>query len=85
MNDRSNKIIKIQIIEYNDNNIFTEHVFDSTVIKIIRIGRSETADVIVKDISVSRIHCTLVYENKCWVLYDGNYKSSKNKSTNGIW
>ena len=59
----------------------------------IKIGRSLNCEIIIEDIQLSRIHCTIEYKNNLgWIIRDGyNNKenveeSSDNKgSTNGTW
>lgn len=62
-----------------------ERTFDSQEIKLIKIGRSKDAEVICKDESVSRIHCTIHFEDSSWVLYDGLKEHQNKISTNGTW
>jgi hypothetical protein len=62
-----------------------ESTFNSDNIKVIRVGRSKKAEVECKDESISRIQCTIVYEQDNWVLYDGNFQGTSKISTNGIW
>ncbi len=83
--DAKNKLIKIRFLNTKGIKFFPEHEFNSKEKNLIRIGRSKKNEVVVNDISVSRIQCTLVFERNEWILYDGVYKNSKNSSTNGIW
>jgi len=79
-----NKIIKIRFLQGPDNK--KEHVFTSREKKTICIGRSKTNEIVYRDDSVSRIQCTLIYENNEWILYDGNFEGAELKtSTNGLW
>ena len=57
----------------------------------IKFGRSNECEVIIDDVMLSRIHCSIEYkENFGWIIRDG-YQSKKgffykNKfSTNGTW
>jgi pSer/pThr/pTyr-binding forkhead associated (FHA) protein len=83
--DSKNKLIKIDFLQYEGQKIFPEQTFCSRDKKLIRIGRSKKAEIIVNDNSVSRIQCTLVFEDDQWILYDGVNNNSKKSSTNGIW
>ncbi len=38
-----------------------------------------------KDDSVSRVQCSVVFENEMWVLYDGQPNQVVKNSTNGLW
>ena len=65
------------------------HFFNPKQFKRIYIGRDISCNIIVDDSLLSRIHCTLEYEDEeGWVIYDGKIDEdeSKNKpSTNGTW
>ena len=47
------------------------------------IGRSKNSDIQIYDNCLSKINCTLYFENNLWILQDG--KRFGNKSTNGTW
>ena len=51
--------------------------------KIYTIGRSEINDVMIEDKMLSRVHCFVYFDNKNWVIKDGN--QSGIQSTNGTW
>ena len=65
--------------------------------KIIKIGRSNEADISIDDDLTSRFHCFIRFDSKVnnWILYDGyiseDDNNSENKylniinSTNGTW
>jgi len=79
-----NKIVKIRFLQGPENK--KEHSFSSAEKKQIRIGRSKTNEIVYKDDSVSRIQCTLCYENDEWILFDGHFEPTEFKiSTNGLW
>ena len=52
---------------------------------MVRIGRSKSVEIVYKDDSVSRIQCTLLFENDEWSLYDGYLDNGNKGSTNGLW
>lgn len=79
-----NKIVKIRFLQGPHQN--QEWSFNSRDKKLLRIGRSKSAEIVYKDDSVSRIQCTLLYEDSSWVLYDGSFEDTGLKiSTNGLW
>ena len=47
------------------------------------IGRSPISDIQIDDNYLSKINCTLYFENDIWKLQDG--EKNGNKSTNGTW
>ena len=47
------------------------------------IGRSKNSDIQIDDNCMSKINCTLYFENNIWKLQDG--ERFGNKSTNGTW
>ena len=54
------------------------------------IGRKAENQIYIEDNMLSRIHCTIKYNNKKWYIIDGNSNESINqeenkKSTNGSW
>ena len=56
----------------------------------ITIGRSNENNIFIDDDMLSRIHCTIDYENKKWYIQDGFAKNGLReeeikKSTNGCW
>lgn len=82
--NNNDKIIKVKFIQGPYQN--KEKSFSSKDKTQVRIGRAKEAEILYKDDSVSRIQCTLSYENSDWVLYDGSLENGGNKtSTNGLW
>ena len=63
--------------------------FNPNQIKRIYIGRDISCNVIIDDSLLSRVHCTIDYEEENgWVLYDGRIDEDEKKnkpSTNGTW
>ena len=65
------------------------YFFNPNQIKRIYIGRDISCNVIIDDSLLSRVHCTIDYEEENgWVLYDGRIDEDEKKnkpSTNGTW
>ena len=63
------------------------HFFNPKQFKRIYIGRYISCNIIIDDSLLSRIHCTLEYDDEVgWVIYDGKIDDNENKkSTNGTW
>ena len=65
------------------------HFFNPKQFKRIYIGRDVSCNIIIDDSLLSRVHCTIEYdEENGWVIYDGRIDDDeyKNKpSTNGTW
>ena len=66
------------------------HFFNPKQFKRIYIGRDVSCNIIIDDSLLSRVHCTIKYdEENGWVIYDGRIDDDdeyKNKpSTNGTW
>ena len=63
------------------------HFFNPKQFKRIYIGRDISCNIIIDDSLLSRIHCTLEYDDEDgWVIYDGKIDDNENKkSTNGTW
>ena len=63
------------------------HFFNPKQFKRIYIGRDISCNIIIDDSLLSRIHCTLEYDDEeGWVIYDGKIDVNENKkSTNGTW
>jgi pSer/pThr/pTyr-binding forkhead associated (FHA) protein len=78
-----NKIIKVKFLQGPIQNL--EMSFNSKDKKIVRIGRAKSAEIVYKDESVSRIQCTLSFEDGFWNLYDGKFDNGNKQSTNGLW
>ena len=51
--------------------------------ELYTIGRSKDSDIIINDMTLSRINCFLYYKNGIWKIQDGNQKGDF--STNGTW
>ena len=63
------------------------HFFNPKQFKRLYIGRDISCNIIIDDSLLSRIHCTLEYDDEeGWVIYDGKIDDNENKkSTNGTW
>ena len=65
------------------------YFFNPKQFRRIYIGRDISCNIIVDDSLLSRVHCTMEYdEEEGWIIYDGKIDDdeSKNKpSTNGTW
>ena len=65
------------------------HFFNPKQFKRVYIGRDISCNIIVDDSLLSRVHCTIEYEEEeGWVIYDGKIDDDENKnkpSTNGTW
>ena len=96
-----NNIFSISESEYNNNlnikiiskdKIYDPVNFLPTKSKI-KIGRASNCEIVIDDILLSRIHCTIEYKNNIgWIIRDGYNKKENleetidNKcSTNGTW
>ena len=77
------KIINIKFLQSLNKK---EYHFNSNQQIMLTIGRGNKCDIVHNGESVSKVHCTIKYENNEWVLYDGvvNDKEQK-KSMNGLW
>ena len=82
--ENNTKDIKIKFLQGKNIN---HYVFNSEKQKSITIGRGNKCTIKYDSDSVSKIHCTIAYENDNWVLYDGslNANHQQKKSTNGLW
>lgn len=85
----------------DDKNILNIKIFDNTKRnpffckpkenKKYLIGRDIKCDIIIDDSLLSRIHCTIYYDNEkeMWFIHDGTMKKNKEGefkySTNGTW
>lgn len=96
-----NNIFSISESEYNNNlnikiiskdKIYDPVNFLPTKSKI-KIGRASNCEIVIDDILLSRIHCTIEYKNNIgWIIRDG-YNNKENleessdtkSSTNGTW
>ena len=89
-----NQVCSAQVPNYNESNI-TIKVFDndkrdektfSCDKERITIGRENNCDVEINDTLLSRIHCTIIYNDVLgWVLKDGKEDILWKNSTNGTW
>ena len=85
VNDKGNQIKEIKV-KFLQSNTQQEYAFSSDSKCTVTIGRGIKCDIVHDGESVSKVHCTLKYENGEWVLYDGvNTSKEKKKSTNGLW
>jgi hypothetical protein len=97
--DKIEKILKIKIfnnetIKKIENEVLdikaNEMSFDLKQKNIVTIGRNNSCDVVLEDMMLSKIQCSIILEEdknknkKIIMLYDGNYKKKK-ESTNGTW
>lgn len=82
-----NSGIKISIhnneIRHNSKSRYEEHFYDRTSTHIT-IGRSENCNIKIKNSILSKIQCTLYYEDcsQNWFIKDGN---GERYSMNGTW
>lgn len=95
------KIFSLSDSEYNNNLnlkiISKEKIYDPVNFlptkSKIKIGRASNCEIIIEDILLSRVHCTIEFKNNIgWIIRDG-YSINKNMeesndikpSTNGTW
>lgn len=76
----SKKYLFLKII--NDNKEYEPIVLDENKNSYF-IGRSKNSDIQIDDVCLSKINCTLYYEDNIWKIQDG--ERFGNKSTNGTW
>ena len=50
--------------------------------KNITIGRGKNCNIILNNLSYSRIQCSIILENNFWYIIDGD---NEKESTNGTW
>ena len=86
--DKNNEPLNIKIVSVN---------IQQKNIKIlpsdcpIKIGRSEENNIFIDDDLLSRVHCTIDFNNNKWYIIDGNAKNGLKEdkeiknSTNGSW
>ena len=92
--DKIEKILKIKIfnnetIKKIENEVLdikaNEMSFDLKQKNIVTIGRNNSCDVVLEDMMLSKIQCSIILEEdknknkKIIMLYDGNYKKKKRK------
>lgn len=82
---KSSKQIKVSFLDQANKNRL--YLFSPLKEKHITFGRSKTANIIINQSEVSRIQCTLMFENNNWVLYNGfiDVENVHQLSTNGIF
>ena len=88
--DIDNKEKKILNIKIFDNSKRNDILCDPNNNKKYLIGRDVKCDIIIDDNLLSRIHCTIYFndEKGTWFIYDGIIKSKNGEfkySTNGTW
>lgn len=60
--------------------------YSSNQKRAITIGRNKKCDIHYQEDSVSKVQCTLIYNNNDWILYDGALNHNEQRcSTNGLW
>ena len=79
--------IKLNFLNKNKNNQPNSNlIINSKDYSIFTIGRSKFCNYIYDEETISKIQCTIIFKDKNWILYDGDYSiSHKRNSTNGIW
>ena len=82
------KILNIKVFSENIQN--DAFFYNPSQIKKIYIGRDIVCNIIVDDTLLSRVHCTIEYDDeKGWIIYDGKKDDSDfeetKPSTNGTW
>ena len=72
--------------KFNNSEKQSEISFTNNEYNYFTIGRSELCNYQYNDDSVSKVQCTLIYQNNNWYIYDGLYNEyDKKLSTNGLW
>lgn len=72
---------KMYVIYQEENEIISSVIITNEKTEF-KIGRGADCDIIINNDSISRVQCTLAYQNDKWVLYDGSIHKG---STNGLW
>ena len=82
---KSSKQIKVSFLDQANKD--RTYLFSPIKEKQITFGRSKTANIIIDQSEVSRIQCTLTFEDNNWVLYNGyvDFENTHQLSTNGIF
>ena len=86
-NNKVDDILNIKIVSANtQQKIFKISPSDCP----IKIGRKVDNNISIEDNMLSRVHCTINYNNNKWYIQDGNetnsiQKEGIKKSTNGTW
>jgi hypothetical protein len=65
-----------------ENNSIKKFTFDNKNNNIITIGRGKKCNIVLSNLSYSRIQCSIVFENNFWFIIDGDREK---ESTNGTW
>ena len=82
-NENKNKIKKYLYLKIiNEKKEYEPIILDENKNSYL-IGRSPISDIQIDDNYLSKINCTLYFENDIWKLQDG--EKNGNKSTNGTW
>ena len=86
LND-GNKELNIKFLNKEKNNENNSRIsFDNKKYTRFTIGRSIKCNYQYDDDSVSKVQCTIIYQNNNWYLYDGFVCYLEKKvSTNGLW
>lgn len=72
--------------KFNNSEKQSEISFTNNEYNYFSIGRSDICNYQYNDDSVSKVQCTLIYQNNNWYIYDGLYNEyDKKLSTNGLW
>ena len=72
--------------KFNNSEKQSEISFTNNEYNYFSIGRSDICNYQYNDDSVSKVQCTLIYQNNNWYIYDGLYHDyDKKLSTNGLW
>ena len=78
--NKSKKYLFLKII--NENKQYEPIILEEDKSSYL-IGRAKNCDIQINDNFLSKINCTLYFENEMWKLQDG--EKYGNKSTNGTW
>ena len=65
-----------------ENNSIKQFTFYNKNNNIITIGRGKKCNIVLSNLSYSRIQCSIVFENNFWFIIDGDREK---ESTNGTW
>ena len=68
---------------YNGNKKYEPIIISKSNKILYTIGRSEINDIMIEDKMLSRVHCFIYFDNKNWIIKDGNQYGIQ--STNGTW
>ena len=73
---------KLNICCKNLNEVIYSKIINNKREKEITIGRGDNCIIKLEDDNISRIQMTIKFEDKKWIIYDGN---NEKVSLNGIW